>query len=278
MTESEQNLQYFYLRLTEEFKFTMARLISTVNVKDVEHLAKLKNNWWNEESGPVKLLHRYNPIRVQFVREGLANIGFKEQTPKLPLQGIKIADIGCGGGILTECLARIGAQVTGIDPSEELINVAKQHVELDPDISNRVNYIYTSIEKFSGENEKLYDAVIASEVIEHVNNQEFFVKESVKLLKPGGSIFITTPSRTLCSWLGGIIMAEYVMNVIPRGTHDWNNFILPHELQHILEKNGCKTKLIHGITLNPISMQWSWSSSTALCYALHAVKQKEIDT
>ncbi|EFN82802.1 Hexaprenyldihydroxybenzoate methyltransferase, mitochondrial [Harpegnathos saltator] len=195
----------------------------------------------------------------------------------MSLQGVKIVDVGCGGGILSEALARIGAQVTGIDASEELINIAKLHAELDSNISKNVNYVHSTIEEFSGENEKLYDVVVSSEVIEHVYNQKLFLRECVRLLKPGGSIFITTPNKTLISWFFGIIVAEYVINIIPRGTHDWNNFILPCEIQCILEKNGCKTKLIYGIVYNPIIKEWSLSSSTAFCYGLHAVKKKEID-
>ncbi|XP_014468662.1 PREDICTED: ubiquinone biosynthesis O-methyltransferase, mitochondrial-like [Dinoponera quadriceps] len=257
-------------RLMQKTRYKIARSISTINIKDIENHSKLAKIWWTD----IHMLHHFNPLRVQFVRDGLANTGFKEQTPSLPLQGVKIADVGCGGGILSEGLARTGAEVTGIDASEELINVAKQHVELDSDISNRINYICTNIEEFSDKNEKLYDVVISSEVIEHVNNQELFLKESIKLLKPGGSIFITTPNKTLLCWLAGIVVSEYIINVIPRGTHDWNNFIPPHEVQRILRNNGCKTKLIHGIVYNPITKQWSWSSSTALCYGLHAVKQK----
>lgn len=153
----------------------MTRSISTVNIKDVEHHAGMKHSWW-EENGPMKVLHCYNPLRVQFVKDGLVNTGFKEQTPSLPLQGVKMLDIGCGGGILTEALARIGAEVTGIDPSEELINIAKEHAKLDPDISKNINYVCSSIENFSSTNEKLYDALVCSEVIEHVNNKELFIK------------------------------------------------------------------------------------------------------
>ncbi|XP_019696365.2 ubiquinone biosynthesis O-methyltransferase, mitochondrial isoform X2 [Harpegnathos saltator] len=262
----------------KKVNYTLVRSTSTINIKDIKYYSKIKNDWWDTSKNGIMLsLHLFNPLRVQFIRDGLANTGFKEQTPSLPLQGVKIADVGCGGGILTEALARTGAQVTGVDASEELINVAKLHAELDSNISKNINYVQTSIEEFSSKNEKLYDAVISSEVIEHVYNQELFLKECVKLLKPGGSIFITTLNKTLISWFLGIIIAEYVINIIPRGIHDWNNFIPPCEIQRILEKNGCKTKLIHGIIYNPISMKWSWSSNTILNYGLHAVKKKEID-
>jgi len=250
------------------------RAMSTVDPKEIEHLSKFKNIWW-DENGPIKLLHSFTPLRVQFVRDGLVNAGFKIQNPALPLEGVKIADVGCGGGILTERLARIGACVTGIDAATELIDIAKEHVKLDPTISERVNYIQTSIEEFSPENEKLYDAVIASEVIEHVENPEIFLKECVRILKPSGSIFVTTINKTLISWLGAIVIAEYILNLIPRGTHEWNKFIAPHQVQHMLDNCGCKTKLIHGLKVNPLTSQWSWSSFTTINYGLHAVKERE---
>ncbi|XP_029170188.1 ubiquinone biosynthesis O-methyltransferase, mitochondrial [Nylanderia fulva] len=251
------------------------RAISTVDSKNVEHLSKFKNIWW-DENGPIKLLHSFTPLRIQFVRDGLANAGFKIQNPALPLEGVKIVDVGCGGGILTERLARIGAQVTGVDASTELIDTAKEHIKLDPTISEKVNYIQTTIEEFSPKNEKLYDAVIASEVIEHVENPELFLKECVRILKPNGSIFITTINKTSTSWLSAIVLGEYILNLLPRGTHEWNKFIAPHEIQRILDNYGCKTKLIHGIKVNPLTNQWSWASFTSINYGLHAVKQTEI--
>lgn len=153
----------------------MARAISTVNTKDIEHHNKLKDIWWDEQ-GQIGLLHTFNPLRIKFVREGLANVGFKEQTSSLPLQGVKVVDVGCGGGIFSEGLARVGAQVTGIDASENLINVAKKHIELSPDISQRVNYIQTTIEEFSPTNEEQYDVVVASEIVEHVENYKLFLQ------------------------------------------------------------------------------------------------------
>lgn len=266
----------FSNRLFEDSKVDrIERAISTIDSKDVKHLSNFKNNWW-DENGPINLLHLFNPFRIEFVRKGLANAGFKLQNSALPLEGVKIIDIGCGGGILTESLARVGAHVTGLDVSTELIDIANEHIKLDPTILERVNYIQTSVEEFSSENEKLYDAVIASEVVEHVQNPEIFLKECVKLLKPGGSIFITTLNKTLVSWFGAIVLAEYIFNFIPHGTHEWNKFISPYQVQHILDKYGCETKLIHGIKFNPLTNQWSWSSFTTIHYGLHAIKQREI--
>ncbi|EZA48591.1 hypothetical protein DMN91_012127 [Ooceraea biroi] len=254
----------------------MAKAISTVDPKEIDHLSGWKNSWW-DENGVVKPLHTFNPVRVEFVRKSLANTGFKSQNLALPLNGIKIADVGCGGGILTESLARTGAQVTGIDAATDLINIAKEHVKLDPDISDRVTYFCTTIEEFSQNNKESYDALITSEVVEHVTDPELFLKECVKVLKPGGSIFVTTVNKTLASWLGAIIVAEYIWKLVPCGTHQWNKFVAPHEVQRILEKYDCKTKLIHGIRFNPLSYHWSFSSYKGINYAVHAVKQKKIN-
>ncbi|XP_011648351.1 ubiquinone biosynthesis O-methyltransferase, mitochondrial-like [Pogonomyrmex barbatus] len=254
----------------------IVRSITTVDTKEIEHLSTFKNDWWNE-NGPLAALHVYTPIRVQFVRDGLVNAGVEVQNSALPLEGIKILDVGCGGGILTERLARIGAEVTGIDISAELINIAKEHVKLDPNISGKVNYIKTTVEDYSQKQEGLYDAVVASEVLEHISNQELFLKECAKIIKPGGSIFITTENRTFASWLTLIVIGEYIVRLVPFGTHDWNKFIAPHEVQHILDNYGCKTKLIHGMKFNPLLNQWFWSSCTAVFYGLHAIKQKEIN-
>lgn len=247
---------------------------STVDLATVDLHSKLSNKWWDTK-GEMRALHALNPLRVQFVRDGLANTGINIESPYLPLEGIKILDVGCGGGLLSEPLARIGAEVTGIDASSELITVAKEHATLDSNLSGRLNYIQTVIEDFASANSNLYNAVIASEVVEHVNEKELFLKCCVSTLKPGGSIFLTTLNKTLPSWLGGIVAAEYVLKLVPKGTHDWNKFISPAEMQRLLETYDCKTKLIHGMFYNPLKNEWSWVASRAINYAIHAVKRKE---
>jgi len=146
-----------------------------VDSKDIEHFSIMKNKWWDEK-GPVSVLHSFGPIRIEFVRNGLANAGVQMKNSALPLEGLKIVDVGCGGGILAERLARIGAQVTGIDASVELINIAKEHAKLDPNISERLNYIQTTVEDFSQKERESYDAVVASEILEHVADPQLFLK------------------------------------------------------------------------------------------------------
>ncbi|KOX72023.1 Hexaprenyldihydroxybenzoate methyltransferase, mitochondrial [Melipona quadrifasciata] len=246
---------------------------STVDPTTVELHSRLSNKWWNV-NGELRALHALNPLRVQFVRDGLANMGFKVEYPYLPLKGIKILDVGCGGGLLSEPLARIGADVTGIDASSELITVAKEHAALDFSLDEKLNYIETVIEDFAPDNKEAFNAIVASEVIEHVNDKELFLKCCTSTLKPGGSIFLTTLNKTLPSWFGGIIAAENVLKLVPKGTHDWNKFITVAEMQSLLETYGCKTKLIHGMFYNPLRNEWFWMTSTVINYALHAVKRK----
>ncbi|XP_018348280.1 PREDICTED: ubiquinone biosynthesis O-methyltransferase, mitochondrial-like [Trachymyrmex septentrionalis] len=254
---------------------TIARPRSTVDPKEIEHFSVHKDTWWDEKHGP-RILHLYNSFRVQFLKDGLINAGLKIQNPDFPLEKIKIVDVGCGGGILAEALARAGARVTGIDASEQLIKVAKDHVKLNRDISEKVNYIHTTLEDFANKESKnsTYDAVIFSEVLEHVSDPQLFLKECVKIVKPGKSIFLTTINRTLTSWLSTIIVFEYIARFIPRGTHTWNKFVTPHEVQCMLKNYGCETRSIRGAKFS-LTQKWSWSTSLSTFYLLHAIKQKE---
>ncbi|XP_043495248.1 ubiquinone biosynthesis O-methyltransferase, mitochondrial isoform X3 [Polistes fuscatus] len=231
---------------TSKCVINSVRFGSTIDPKEVEFFEKMSNDWW-DPNGRVFLLHQLNRNRIQFVRDGLANTGI-----------IK---------------ARIGAEVTGIDTSLQLIDVAKKHALLDSDLLGRLNYVQTSVENFEKENKEKYDAVVASEIIEHVIDPQLFLKCCSAIVKPGGSLFITTPNRTLLSWLSVIIAAEYIFKYVPIGTHEWNKFISPEEVQRLLEIYGLKTKLIHGLMYNVLKHEWIWSSNTSMFYALHAFKK-----
>lgn len=246
---------------------------STIDANEVSQFTKLSSEWWNE-MGQIQPLHNMNKLRVPLVRDGLINTGVIKKefidTPK-PLKDMCILEVGCGGGILTEPLARLGSNITGIDITPDLLEQATQHAALDPSLSS-LKYIMESVEDHANGNSEKYDAVVVSEVLEHVTEKKIFLEACVKCLKPGGSIFITTQNKTTLSWLGAIIFAEYIAGLVPRGTHEWDKFIAPHHTQRILEDYKCRTRIIHGMCFNVFTNSWSWSADTLINYALHAVK------
>ena len=228
-----------------------------------------------EDWGVCKPLHSMNRLRVPLVRDGLMETGVADpamaDTDK-PLQGVRILDVGCGAGILSEALARIGADVTGIDACNDNIEAAKHHAEAAGDSLGNLRYICTSVEELAEAGPESYDAVVASEVVEHVANPKMFVAVMAGLARPRGSVFLTTLSRTRLSWLVAILGAEYVAGLLPRGTHDWDKFITPRDLQKLVEAAGCQTRLVHGMAYNPLANSWCWIGDTSVNYALHAVK------
>lgn len=239
--------------------------------KDINHLSSFSTQWW-DVSGPVKPLHLMNQVRVPFIRDGLISTGMvKTENINKPdvLKGLNILEVGCGAGILTEALARLKANVTGLEPSADLIGAARDHLQ-GQDLN--IEYISEFVEQHAVDNFEKYDAVVASEVVEHIPDQRTFLHELTKCLKPNGSIFITTFNKTQVSWFLGIVLAEYVMNFIPKGTHDWNQFISPSDVTKILNEKNCSTVLVHGFVYNPITDSFSFQKYDGVNYALQAVK------
>nr|CAD7588630.1 unnamed protein product [Timema genevievae] len=211
---------------------------STVDEEDVSNYSRLSDRWW-DEGGEMRALHTMNTLRVPFIRDGLISSG--QTNPSFtetdhPLEGLKILEVGCGGGILTEPLARLGAEVTGVDASESMIETAQLHASKDHEIASRLTYIHNTIEEHTSTHHEFYNAVIASEVLEHVTEKNLFVEACSSALKPSGSFFVTTLNRTMLTRVGGILLAEYVLRLLPQGTHDYNKCIHPHETQSLLSK------------------------------------------
>lgn len=249
---------------------------STVDPDELRKFQSLANKWWDEQ-GEFAALHAMNDLRVPFIRDNLLNV-HRARHPGKPLAGLKILDVGCGGGLLTEPLGRLGAKVLGIDPVENSIGTAQLHSSFDPDLCERVSYQVCTLEELSGgedEGAGHFDAVVASEVVEHLADLETFAFCCSQVLKPGGSLFITTINKTNLSYMLGIVVAEQLLRIVPDGTHDWEKFVSPVDLERLLESHGFSVQSVKGMLYNPLSGAWSWTDSTAINYALHAVKLRK---
>ncbi|XP_074846946.1 ubiquinone biosynthesis O-methyltransferase, mitochondrial [Carettochelys insculpta] len=253
---------------------TMKRLYSTsrttVDSEEMKKFQLLAHRWWDEQ-GEYSVLHSLNDIRVPFIRDTLLNMSSDHQLGS-PLSGIKILDVGCGGGLLSEPLGRLGASVTGIDPLEDNIKTAEHHKSFDPVLAKRIQYKSCSLEEISEDTTETFDVLVASEVVEHVADLETFIKYCYQVVKPEGSLFITTINKTQLSYILGILVAERIMGIVPEGTHDWEKFVSPEELECLLESNGFLVKTVNGMLYNPLLGSWSWTESKNINYAVHAIK------
>ena len=208
---------------------------NTINKQEIEKFSKIADEWWNPQ-GKYRPLHKFNPARIQYIKENIIE-HFKVNNKSSPCKNLDILDIGCGGGLLCEPLSRLGANVTGIDASKKNINVAKIHSKKN---KLKINYICSSPENLILK--KKFDVVLNMEVVEHVDDVNFFIKKSSEFLKEGGLMFVATLNKTLKSYIFGIIGAEYILRWLPIGTHDWDKFIEPSKLIKILENNSLKKK------------------------------------
>ena len=232
---------------------------STLDKKEIEKFSKIAEEWWNP-TGKFKPLHKFNPIRIKYIKNNLIN-DFNLKNKKKPLHGLNILDIGCGGGLLSEPMARLGAKVTGIDPIKKNIEIAKYHLKKS---KLNIKYYNFSPEKFKSNNK--YDVILNMEIVEHVENVDFFIKQSAKFLKKSGIMFIATLNQTLKSYLFAIVGAEYILKWLPIGTHDWQKFIKPEELITICKKNSLNLKNLDGVSFNLLLDKWSISIDKSVNY------------
>ena len=234
--------------------------MTTINKEEIQKFSKLADEWWNV-NGKFKPLHRFNPIRIEYILEEITKHFKLDREKKLLLKNLEILDIGCGGGLLSEPMSRLGAKVVGIDASKKNIEIAKYHLKKS---KLPIKYFNASPENFVLN--KKFDVILNMEIVEHVENVDFFIKESTKFLKKSGIMFIATLNQTLKSYLFAIIGAEYVLRWLPIGTHDWNKFVKPEILEKICKKNLLNLKKIDGIKFNPIFDKWSISNDKSINY------------
>lgn len=230
----------------------------TVDAGEIARFSAIAAQWW-DPSGKFKPLHKYNPIRIGYIRDAVcARFGRDPAAPR-PLEGLRFVDIGCGGGLLAEPLARLGAEVVGIDAAERNVKVAALHAE-ESGVS--VDYRHTTAEDLAESGER-FDVVLALEVVEHVADVPLFLRSLCTLMKPGGDpgsmLFLATINRTPKSFALAIVGAEYVLRWLPRGTHDWRKFLKPSELAAGLRPHGVRVRDITGVVYNPLRDEFSLS-------------------
>jgi len=242
----------------------------SVNTAEIERFSRMAADWWSPR-GPMAALHKLNPVRVGYIRDEVT-AHFGRDGRKLDcLKGLRLLDIGCGAGILSEPLARLGAEMVGADPAEENIEAARAHAE-DSELS--IDYRATTAEDLAEAGER-FDVVLAMEVVEHVVDVNDFIRTCASMVKPGGLLVGATLNRTLKSFALAIVGAEYVLRWVPRGTHQWDKFVTPQEFESAIELNGLRVIGERGVVFNPFADRWQLSSDMDVNYMLVAARDAE---
>lgn len=227
---------------------------TTIDAQEISQFESLGEKWW-DENGPMRPLHRLNPTRLTYIRDMACAHFSRDRHSLRPLEGLRAADIGCGGGLVAEPLCRMGAAVTGIDAGAQNIRVAKAHADKH---GLEIDYRATTAEAVAHTREK-FDIVTALEIVEHVADVPLFLKSCCALLKPNGLLILSTLNRTPKSYLLGIVAAEHVLRWLPAGTHDWKKFVKPSELADGLAPHGMVVADVRGLVYNPLSRAFSLS-------------------
>ena len=239
---------------------------STINESEVEKFTNLANEWWKYD-GKFKTLHKFNPVRLEFIISQIKKNFNISNIEKMPLSGLKILDIGCGGGLMCEPLARLGAEVTGIDAVEKNIKSAQIHADQN---NLNIDYMLSAVEELP--KNKTYDIILNLEVIEHVDNQKIFISKSCDLVNHGGLMFIATINKTIFSIVFAKYLAEYVLGFLPKGTHDWKKFLTPEDIYAMLLKNNFKIIESIGVSYKVLSDKWVKSKNMEANYIVSAKK------
>ena len=239
---------------------------TTINKEEIQKFSRLAEEWW-DVNGKFKPLHMFNPIRIEYITDNIKKYFKIKKDKSHYLEGLNILDIGCGGGLICEPMARLGAKVTGIDASNKNINVAKLHSKKN---GLNINYLNASPESLNDIDK--FDIILNLEVVEHVDNVNLYIGSCYKLLKKNGLMFTATLNRSFISYIKAIIGAEYILRWLPIGTHDWNKFIKPEELEKFLSQEKFSTWDIKGLKFNPLSNKWKKSSDLSVNYIISSFK------
>ena len=239
---------------------------TTINKEEIQKFSRLADEW-RDVNGKFKPLHMFNPIRIEYITDKIKEHFNLKKDKANCLNGLSILDIGCGGGLISEPMSRLGANVTGIDASEKNINIAKLHSKKN---GLKINYLNTSPENLK--NIEKFDIILNLEIIEHVDNVSLYIKSCNKLLKKKGLMFTATLNRTFTSYVKAIIGAEYLLRWLPIGTHDWNKFIKPEELESFLSEEKFYTLDIKGLKFNPFLNKWKKSKDLSVNYIISSIK------
>jgi len=239
---------------------------TTINKEEIQKFSDLAEEWW-DVNGKFKPLHMFNPVRIEYIIENIKKHFKISQNEPSFLEGLNILDIGCGGGLISEPMARLGANVTGIDASKKNINIAQIHSKRS---GLKINYITASPENLS--NKEKFDIILNLEIVEHVDNVNLYIKSCSQLLKKNGLMFTATLNRSFISYVKAIIGAEYILRWLPIGTHDWNKFIKPEELENFLSQEEFSTKDIKGLKFNPFLKKWKRSNDLSVNYIITSFK------
>ena len=237
-------------------------MTTTINREEIQKFSDLADEWW-DVNGKFKPLHMFNPIRIEYITEKIKQEFNLINRNNNFLKDLKILDIGCGGGLISEPLARLGGEVTGIDASEKNIKVAKLHSKKN---NLNINYLNKSPEQLN--NSEKFDIVLNLEIVEHVENVDLYIKSCSNLLKKNGIMFTATLNRTIVSYIKAIVGAEYILRWLPIGTHDWNKFIKPEELEKKLSLANFCTIDVKGLEFNPLFNKWKQSDNLSVNYII----------
>ena len=239
---------------------------TTINKAEVNKFDKIADEWWDPK-GKFKPLHKFNPVRIQFIKDNVKE-HFKIKNDFEPFKGLRILDVGCGGGLLSEPMARLGGKVMGIDASENNIKVAKSHLKKS---NLKVEYLCSSPEKILKIGKK-FDVILNMEIVEHVQDLNLFLNQTSKFLKKNGLMYVATINKTLKSYLFAIIGAEYILKWLPIGTHDWDKFVKPDKLREVARKNSLKFNKLDGVKLDLLLNNWKLSKDSSVNYISNFIK------